>query len=266
MAMSFKDILAQQKQAQQKPVQDAKPSEQVAPGASKSISLFAKPKAEPNLQQGARPEAKPLGAFGKLIGAPKPQTIATPEIKLYDSATAKPAPTPEEKPKISLGFSKAAAKPKTPETGDPMRFAKAAENAIAKGEVPREEKSFSVSDLATVRMEEVESAKDFQFPDQPGEFSEQDVIEFRRTLAFLKDNLEHKEAVAESVKVIVAQLRAHPTMREILLPEDFGAMVEGVRRSYGHLAAKASEKKSKKAASNQEADEFTRLLLGAMKT
>ena len=82
---------------------------------------------------------------------------------------------------------------------------------------------------------EKKSAEEFHSDDQPDNFNEQITTELKNSVEILKESFENRELVSEALKNIMLLLRKHDFLKDMLLPEDCGAMVKALRLSYGKV-------------------------------
>lgn len=75
--------------------------------------------------------------------------------------------------------------------------------------------------------------------------------ELRHNLAYLANNIEQKELVAQVVRTIAMQLANSPELTPYMTNADVNLMVRGLRRAYTIAARKKAEVKEAKAAKNK---------------
>jgi len=113
----------------------------------------------------------------------------------------------------------------------------------------------SMQETAAPSFSEKDAAKDFQSADQPDEYTDTHVAELKQALDILKGSMGgNKELVADALKNILISLKRHTFLSDILLPEDCGLMVAGLRESYGVTIAKKQTKQKKRDATAQDVD------------
>jgi len=112
----------------------------------------------------------------------------------------------------------------------------------------------SMQETTAPDFSEKEAAKDFQSADQPDQYTDIHVAEFKQALDILKRSIGHKELVADALKNIMVSLKKHSFLSDILLPEDCQLMVAGLRESYGVTIAKKQTKKKKRESNEQDVD------------
>lgn len=87
----------------------------------------------------------------------------------------------------------------------------------------------------------------FNHPTMLEQFTPEAVDSFRDSIQMLRDSFEHPELVANATRNILITLRENPNFIDILLPEDYGLMVRGLRESYGQVATSKTVNKEKRA-------------------
>ncbi len=90
------------------------------------------------------------------------------------------------------------------------------------------------------------ASKEFQSPDQPDDFDENEVTTLKEKLDILVENMSNKELVQSALKTILLQLERHTFLYDILKPEDCGLMVRALRASYGVTVTVKRQKKEKR--------------------
>ncbi len=95
---------------------------------------------------------------------------------------------------------------------------------------------------------EATSAKEFQSEDQPDGYEASAVEELKQSISILQDGFENKELISEALKNIMLLLRRHEFLKDMLLPEDCGAMVRALRESYGRVITVKNTRSNKKIA------------------
>jgi len=90
------------------------------------------------------------------------------------------------------------------------------------------------------------ASKEFQSPDQPDNFDENEVTILKEKLEILVENMPNKELVQGALKTILLHLERHPFLYDILKKEDCGLMVRALRTSYGVTVTVKRQKKEKK--------------------
>ncbi len=113
----------------------------------------------------------------------------------------------------------------------------------------------SMQETVAPTFSEKVAAKDFQSPDQPDQYTDVHVVEFKQSLDILKNSISNKELVSDALKNILTNLKKHTFLNDLLLPEDCGLMVASLRESYGVTIAKKQTKKTKRDTTAQDVDQ-----------
>jgi hypothetical protein len=103
-------------------------------------------------------------------------------------------------------------------------------------------------------------AAEYVHESQPIEFSAEQVADIKRSIEMIADNLTDKDMVAQTICYIMQSLQQHPTMVDMLAPEDIGMMVRGLRESYGSTIQVKEVKREKKTTKSKKLDEISGLL------
>ena len=104
----------------------------------------------------------------------------------------------------------------------------------------------SIENKSTPEFSEEVASKEFQTPDQPDSFDENEVTALKEKLEILVENMSNKELVQGALKTILLHLERHSFLYDILKPEDCGLMVRALRASYGVTVTVKRQKKEKK--------------------
>ena len=104
----------------------------------------------------------------------------------------------------------------------------------------------SIENKSAPDFSEETASKEFQSPDQPDGFDENEVTALKEKLEILVDNMSNKELVQGALKTILLHLERHSFLYDILKPEDCGLMVRALRASYGVTVTVKRQKKEKK--------------------
>lgn len=109
---------------------------------------------------------------------------------------------------------------------------------------------------------EAELAREFHYEHQGAEFSQQDADEFRASLEILKNNLDNPSVVGSAIRHVMTTLQEHPGFATILLPEDVGMMVRGLRQSYQTAVVIKQTKAKKTVVKNESVDAALDMMAG----
>ncbi len=100
------------------------------------------------------------------------------------------------------------------------------------------------------------SADEFNSPDQPEKFTEDDVQSFKEALEVLSNNIDNKEIVGQATSNILQLIQNNENVKAMLQPEDINLMVRGLRESYGTAIVKKSAKKEKTVVNEKNVNEL----------
>lgn len=245
---NFKDLIAKQisreANAPATPTQSPAPVPVAEPERNSGTEMNGHAPAAP-VEKPSTP--KPLFA----TAAPKPNPFAATQTVAKTPSTPSKVETVAPNTKTLFGAAKTTG-------GIPAAnpFAKSAASSVAPI-APVAPKPAEINpDKDELAAFEIGGAEEFSHPEQPGEFSKEQVEKIKSLFQMLEDNLNNKDAVANCVRTVISSLQANPNMRSILRPEDLGLMVRGLRTAYGVLSAKKQERKSKRSVDEKEVNEI----------
>lgn len=108
----------------------------------------------------------------------------------------------------------------------------------------------------------LEAPEEFAHSSMPDNFNPQEMEELQGILSLLRENLDDKNIVGNAVHNLMHKLREDPKFEKMMLPEDFGLMVRGLRGAYGVTVATKSANKSKRSKSTESVDDVLNALDG----
>ncbi len=98
------------------------------------------------------------------------------------------------------------------------------------------------------------SADEFNAEEQPEQFSEKEIEDFKNALEVLSNNIDNKEVVGQATASLLQLIQNNENVRQMLQPEDIRLMVRGLRESYGTAIVKKETKQTKKVVSEKNVD------------
>lgn len=108
---------------------------------------------------------------------------------------------------------------------------------------------------------QVVDAETYKHSTQLDAVQEQELASLQGAIDLLRDHMDVPDLVGDSIRNVMTLIQARPYLAELMRPEDMGALVRGLRESYGVVIQKKQENRSKRAKSVQKADEFEKLML-----
>ena len=117
--------------------------------------------------------------------------------------------------------------------------------------------------LRTTELQNIQGRKTEQIQEQTQEESE-DILKgnIKTSLESIINNMQNKDLVSKDFRYILSTLQKHPTLKQILLPEDVGVMVKAIQVCHSSQIKKAQATSSKKRAQDQTVNEISDMLSG----
>ena len=191
-----------------------------------------------NVFQKAAEKTKPNGA------APEESKIKNP----FGSNSAAPSPNA----KVSNPFAR---RPTAESAGPATAPSTPPASVAAKEDSP-------ASEVAAEVPKQVD-AEEFVHESQPASYPPEALDNLQIALAQLEASFgTRKEAVADAIRLVGAQIQEHPALCKIMKPEEWGIFVTGLRESYGTAIVKKSERREKSSKKQADVDEAVSVLAG----
>jgi len=114
-----------------------------------------------------------------------------------------------------------------------------------------------IGDTVTgVLVDDIGDKSELTHTSMPDEYIQAELDEIKQSLELLQESIDDVKLVSQVLENTLLKIRQNPELAEILHEEDFGIMVQGLRKSYANHAARVTAKDQKKRQNAKRAEGF----------